>query len=156
MLMIRLARYGAKKRPFYHFVAIDRRRARDGICKEKLGFYNPIEKYAQINLERVKYWLSTGAQCSETAEHLIKMYEKGELQSLKKPARKTPAQSVDQATEDLKQKPEKKTASGKPHTKKTTAKASRSSKEKEVAADPASNPPAAKDAGDSDPEKNKA
>jgi small subunit ribosomal protein S16 len=78
--MIRLARYGAKKKPFYHVVAIDKRRARNAICTEKLGFYHPMDKYAQLNLERVKYWLSTGAKCSETAAKLIKKYEKGELQ----------------------------------------------------------------------------
>ena len=78
--MIRLARHGAKKKPFYHIVAIDKRRARNAICTEKLGFYNPLEKYATINIERIKYWISTGAQCSETVTKLVKKYEKGHLQ----------------------------------------------------------------------------
>jgi small subunit ribosomal protein S16 len=99
MLMIRLARYGAKKKPFYHVVAIDKRRARNAICSEKLGFYNPVEKQANINLERVKYWISTGAQCSETAAELIHKYEKGAFQEIKKPAKpKAEAQKTKAST----------------------------------------------------------
>jgi len=91
--MIRLARHGAKKKPFYHIVAIDKRRARNAICTEKLGFYNPMEKHATINLERVKYWISTGAQCSETVAKLLSKYEQGQLHQTPKPVKKAKAKA---------------------------------------------------------------
>ena len=63
---IRLARRGAKKRPFYHIVAADVRSPRDGKYLEKLGTYNPLlaDKSTRVNLveDRIKHWLSTGAQ----------------------------------------------------------------------------------------------
>ncbi|WP_395077241.1 30S ribosomal protein S16, partial [Hyphococcus sp.] len=66
-LKIRLARGGAKKRPFYSIVVSDSRNARDGRFIEKIGTYNPLlsktdEKRVQYNDERAKYWLSKGAQ----------------------------------------------------------------------------------------------
>jgi len=66
-LKIRLARGGAKKRPFYSIVVADSRNARDGRFIEKIGTYNPLlgkadEKRVQYNDERAKYWLSKGAQ----------------------------------------------------------------------------------------------
>ncbi len=76
MVTIRLARGGAKKRPFYHIVAADSRRARDGKYIERLGYFNPIatgqEQALSINRERVDYWLSQGAQPSARAAKLIK------------------------------------------------------------------------------------
>jgi len=74
---IRLRRDGAKKRPFYHVVAADSRRARDGRYIEELGYYNPIvaadkESIVVLKEERVKYWLSVGAQPTETAAALLK------------------------------------------------------------------------------------
>ena len=67
---LRLARGGAKKRPFYRIVATDKRNPRDGKFIEKLGTYNPMlekDNPARITLveDRIKYWLSTGAQPSE-------------------------------------------------------------------------------------------
>ena len=80
MVSIRLARSGAKKRPFYHLVAADSRRARGGRYIERLGFYNPIakegEEAARIDLERVDYWVSVGAQLSERATKLVESYRK--------------------------------------------------------------------------------
>jgi len=80
MVTIRLARSGAKKRPFYHLVAADSRRARGGRYIERLGFYNPIakegEQAARIDLERVDYWVSVGAQLSERATKLVESYRK--------------------------------------------------------------------------------
>ena len=66
-LKIRLARGGAKKRPFYSIVVADSRNPRDGRFIEKIGTYNPLlgandEKRVQYNDERAKYWLSKGAQ----------------------------------------------------------------------------------------------
>jgi small subunit ribosomal protein S16 len=75
MVTIRLARSGAKKRPFYHLVAADSRRARGGRYIERLGFYNPIakegEQAARIDLERVDYWVSVGAKLSDRATKLV-------------------------------------------------------------------------------------
>ena len=70
---IRLTRMGAKKAPFYRLVATDSRVARDGKCLENLGTYNPtVDPVAvNINAERVKYWLSVGAQMTDTAKELI-------------------------------------------------------------------------------------
>jgi small subunit ribosomal protein S16 len=74
---IRLRRDGAKKRPFYHVVAADERRARNGRFIEELGYYNPIvaadaEPILVLKEERVRYWLSVGAQPSDTAAALLK------------------------------------------------------------------------------------
>ncbi len=70
---IRLTRLGDKKSPFYRVVAADSRCARDGKYIENLGTYNPLKQPFEINLkeERVKYWLSTGAQPTETAKELL-------------------------------------------------------------------------------------
>lgn len=80
MVTIRLARGGAKKRPFYHIVVIDSRKARDGRSIERLGYFNPIAqgKAQRLHLmtDRLEYWLSTGAQPSERVETLIKEFRK--------------------------------------------------------------------------------
>lgn len=77
MVVIRLARRGAKKSPFYDIVVADKRSARDGRFVEKIGYYNPIarEKDAirlKLNAERYGYWLNTGAQASARVESLVK------------------------------------------------------------------------------------
>ena len=76
MVTIRLARTGAKKRPFYHLVVADSRRARDGRFIERLGYFNPIAKGQEerltIDLERVDYWLGHGAQTSDRVAALVK------------------------------------------------------------------------------------
>ena len=71
---IRLRRMGAKKRPFYRFVAADSKYARDGRFLETLGYYNPMEKPAKISIEpeKVFKWLKNGAQMSETVTSLFK------------------------------------------------------------------------------------
>jgi small subunit ribosomal protein S16 len=78
MVVIRLARGGAKKRPFYNIVVADKRSKRDGRHIERLGFFNPIagggETPVQIDVERVNYWLSQGAQPSERVAQLVKSY----------------------------------------------------------------------------------
>lgn len=80
MVTIRLARGGAKKRPFYYLVVTDRLSPRDGRFIERLGFYNPIargqEVPMKVNLERVDYWISHGAKPSESAEKLIRTARK--------------------------------------------------------------------------------
>ncbi len=73
---IRLSRGGSKKRPFYHVVAADSRAPRDGKFIEKLGTYNPMlpkenENRFSFNEERVKYWLSKGAQPTDRLHKLL-------------------------------------------------------------------------------------
>jgi small subunit ribosomal protein S16 len=76
MVTIRLARGGAKKRPFYHIVVTDSRNPRDGRHIERLGFFNPIatggEQRLQLSGERVNYWLATGAKATDRVSQLIK------------------------------------------------------------------------------------
>jgi small subunit ribosomal protein S16 len=84
MVVIRLSRGGAKKRPFYTIVVSDRRCARDGRCIERVGYFNPIASGQEVRLhmehERIKYWVSQGAQPSDRVKQLIKTYEKSALQ----------------------------------------------------------------------------
>lgn len=80
MVIIRLSRGGAKKRPFYHIVATDSRSARDGRSIERLGYFNPIargqEPRIYIDLERVAYWIANGAQPSERVASIIEQAKK--------------------------------------------------------------------------------
>lgn len=76
MVVIRLARGGSKKRPFYSVVVADSRRARDGRYIERLGFYNPVAagnavKF-ELNQERYAYWVGVGAQPSERVASVVK------------------------------------------------------------------------------------
>ena len=75
MVKIRLARGGAKKRPFYHIVVADARNKRDGRRIERIGFFNPMargqEERLRLDLERVDYWTGVGAQISERVSNLI-------------------------------------------------------------------------------------
>ncbi|HEX9760635.1 MAG TPA: 30S ribosomal protein S16 [Candidatus Acidoferrales bacterium] len=74
MLAIRLSRYGKKKKPFYRVVVTDKRRPRDGRFVEVVGTYDPLKKPAEVKLdaERVKYWLSCGAQPSDTVRSFLR------------------------------------------------------------------------------------
>ncbi|MGD9307774.1 MAG: 30S ribosomal protein S16 [Desulfosarcina sp.] len=71
---IRLARHGAKKRPFYRIVAADSESPRDGRFLEKLGTYNPLQEPAEVVLdaERVNYWISQGATPTDTVRSILK------------------------------------------------------------------------------------
>ena len=71
---IRLARHGAKKRPFYRIVAADSESPRDGRFLEKLGTYNPLKDPVQVelNAERVKYWIDQGATPTDTVKSILK------------------------------------------------------------------------------------
>ena len=73
MLAIRLARFGKKKQPFYRIVVLDKRKPRNGRTVEIVGTYDPLKKPAliQMNAERVKYWLSVGAQPSDTVRSFL-------------------------------------------------------------------------------------
>jgi small subunit ribosomal protein S16 len=74
---MRLSRIGSKKRPYYRIVVIDKRRARNGRFLEVLGQYNPIANPVQmeINAERTQYWLSKGAEPSETVRSILRKKE---------------------------------------------------------------------------------
>lgn len=76
MVTIRLARGGAKKRPFYNVVVTDSRNPRDGRYIERLGFFNPVatgqEERLRLDQERLNYWLAQGAQPSDRVSSLIK------------------------------------------------------------------------------------
>ena len=73
MLMIRLARFGAKKKPFYRVVVIEKQRARNGRSLEVLGHYNPLTQPAAVDLQRdrLDYWVKNGAQMSDTVKRLV-------------------------------------------------------------------------------------
>ncbi len=76
MVTIRLSRQGSKKRPFYHVTVTDQAAKRDGRFIERLGFYDPLAsgraETVRLNLERAEYWLSVGAQPSDSVAKLIK------------------------------------------------------------------------------------
>lgn len=78
MLRIRLARFGAKKKPTYRVVVIDKRRARDSECVEIVGHYNPVADPAVVELkhDRIEHWMKVGAQPSETVLRLLKSHPK--------------------------------------------------------------------------------
>jgi small subunit ribosomal protein S16 len=75
MVVIRLARGGAKKRPFYNIVVADSRERRDGRYLERVGFYNPMasgqEEPLRVVFDRVTYWKGVGAQASPTVQRLL-------------------------------------------------------------------------------------
>jgi small subunit ribosomal protein S16 len=77
-VVLRLARAGAKKKPYYHVVATDSRNPRDGKFIEAVGAYDPNlnPPKVEFNQERLQYWLKTGAKPSETVEDLIKRAQK--------------------------------------------------------------------------------
>ncbi len=77
MVKIRLHRMGAKKNPFYRIIVADSRNPRDGRFIEELGIYDPLTAPVTIKVdaERAKYWLSVGAQPTETVRALLKKAE---------------------------------------------------------------------------------
>jgi small subunit ribosomal protein S16 len=76
MVVIRLARGGSKKRPFYSIVATDKRNRRDSNFIERIGYFNPSaaesEQAMRVAQDRLTYWTSVGAQISPTVKRLIK------------------------------------------------------------------------------------
>ena len=109
---IRLARGGSKKRPFYKIVAADSRMPRDGRFLEKLGTYNPLlpknsSDRVKIDVERVKLWLSKGAQISDRISRMLEALDvlpkKIRNNPMKaKPKKEAPAESEAPATEEKK------------------------------------------------------
>jgi len=80
MVTIRLSRGGAKKKPFYHVVVTDSRMPRDGRYIERVGFFNPMakgaEKNLEISLDRIDHWVSQGAGTSDRVASLVKQVRK--------------------------------------------------------------------------------
>ena len=80
MVVIRLARAGSKKRPFYHVVATDKRSASDGKYIEALGYFNPVARGQEVRLKleiaKIEDWQSKGAQLSERVASLVKEHKK--------------------------------------------------------------------------------
>ncbi len=80
MVTIRLARHGGKKRPFYHVTVAERAAKRDGRFIERIGFYNPVargrEEELRIDLDRVDYWLASGAQPTDRVKQLLSRWRK--------------------------------------------------------------------------------
>ena len=80
MVTIRLSRGGSKKRPFYHLSVSDSRSARNGRFIERVGFFNPVargqEERLRLDMERIQYWVSQGAQLSERVAGLVKSSQK--------------------------------------------------------------------------------
>jgi len=76
MVVIRLARGGAKKRPFYHIVVTDSRNKRDGRYIERLGYFNPVaggqDKRLELKMDRIDHWKSVGAKLSDRVASLVK------------------------------------------------------------------------------------
>ena len=71
--MIRMARFGAKKKPFYRVVVIEKERARNGRSLEVIGNYNPLTNPPQFKIQhdRVEHWTKAGAQMSDTVKRLV-------------------------------------------------------------------------------------
>ena len=93
MVVIRLARGGAKKRPFFNVVVADSRNRRDGRFIERVGFYNPIaaqgEEALRLSVDRITFWQSKGARMSDTVAGLVKRSAKSA--SATAPAASSPA-----------------------------------------------------------------
>lgn len=81
MVTIKLKRIGRKKRPFYNIIAIEKLKYIKGKYIEKLGYFDPIKKsiFAQINIERINYWSSKGAEISKRVQTLIKLNKKNDI-----------------------------------------------------------------------------
>ncbi len=71
MVKIRLTRMGRKKVPFYRIVVIDSKKARDAEYIEKVGHYDPRKKELKLNRDRIEYWISKGAQPTNTVAKLM-------------------------------------------------------------------------------------
>jgi len=112
MVRIRLSRGGAKKRPYYHIVVMDKRQCRDGRCLERIGSYDPnleTEDRINLDLERLDYWVSKGAQISDRVKYLkeysqdkdnLKNREKIKLSQLEKLKKKRLAKKEEVKAEE--------------------------------------------------------
>ncbi len=101
MVVIRLARGGSKKKPYYHVVVADRRNARDGKYIERVGFFNPTAQgqaiQLQLSVDRIEHWQSVGAQASERVTGLMKNYQ-APVTAPKPIIKAVPAAKIEQPT----------------------------------------------------------
>ena len=101
MVIIRLARGGAKKTPFYSVVVADSRNRRDGRFIERVGFYNPLAKEGieglRLNSERIEYWHSKGARLSDCVARLVKQFNGKSATAQAPAAEKKPAKATPEA-----------------------------------------------------------
>ncbi len=101
MLMIRLARVGARKQPHYRIVVIEKDRARNGRSVEVVGTYNPRTEPASVSLkqDRIAYWTGKGAQLSETVGKLLSKYKPAEVAETPAVHAEAPAKAVETPVE---------------------------------------------------------
>ena len=104
-MKIRLARGGSKKRPFYRIVAADSRMPRDGRFIEKLGTYNPLlpkdsEDRVKMNVERVQYWISQGAQPTDRVARMLEAAGVKEKTERNNPKKGTPGKKAQERVEE--------------------------------------------------------
>lgn len=80
MVKVRLSRFGAKKRPYYHIVVTDKQYSRDGRFIEQIGTYDPSApiEAAKIDYDRLEYWKGVGAQLSERVSKVVKAHKKAQ------------------------------------------------------------------------------
>ena len=99
MVRVRLSRGGAKKRPYYHIVVIDQKDRRDGRCIERLGSYDPsleTQDRIKLDVERLEYWVSKGAQLSDRVKHLKKYSSNPDNLSNRKKAKSSELEKIKQ------------------------------------------------------------
>ena len=104
-MKIRLARGGSKKRPFYRIVAADSRMPRDGRFIEKLGTYNPLlakdsEERVKMDVERVQYWISQGAQPTDRVARMLEAAGVKEKTERNNPKKGTPGKKAQERFEE--------------------------------------------------------
>jgi small subunit ribosomal protein S16 len=108
-MKIRLARGGSKKRPHYSIVASDSRMPRDGRFIEKLGTYNPMlpkdsEERVKMNIERIKYWLSEGAQPTDRVSRMLEAAGELPKKDRSNPKKGTPGKAAQARAEEKAEK----------------------------------------------------
>ncbi|WXU00447.1 MAG: hypothetical protein Ctma_1162 [Catillopecten margaritatus gill symbiont] len=98
MVKIRLARGGAKKKPFYSIVATDSRKRRDSAYIERIGYFNPVARGQEVRLtieeERLEYWTSKGAQVTDRVKQLVKEFKDPSIREKRVVAQETRAAAV--------------------------------------------------------------
>lgn len=108
MVVIRLSRGGAKKRPFYKIVVTDSRNRRDGRYIESIGFFNPVsrgqEEVLRLDLSRVDSWVAKGAQLSDRVAKLVKDQKKSEAPVATPKAKAVEAKKTTEAKKPAKKK----------------------------------------------------
>jgi len=98
MVKIRLARGGAKKKPFYSIVATDSRKRRDSGYIERIGYFNPVARGQEVRLtieeDRLDYWTSKGAQVSDRVKQLVKEFKDPSIREKRVAAQESRAAAV--------------------------------------------------------------